>query len=436
MKTKIKSIVINLCLVSIFIASRLFSTARTNYPFNNYKEGKSNDSLYVEIKGKIIDDETYETLIFANIYLVNTNIATVSNSDGEFIIKIPRKNKNSKIEFSYIGYKNKSLPISKLKESKNVIRLKKSSIPLAEVKIRPLEPKELVKEAFRRIPNNYSTEANMLTGFYRESVKKNWSYVAVSEGIIDIYKTSYTNNSRDLIKLYKARKSSDVSRMDTINFKLQGGPNTTMLLDIVKNPYILFYNGSFEYFTFNLASITKIDNNINYVIEFEQIPFGTQAVYKGKIYLDTESLAISAIEFNLNTNFAHNAASILVRKKPLFMKVTPLSANYYVNYRETKGKWYLNYARGEVVFKSKWKRKLFSSKYTTVSEIAITDRREDNVKKFDRKDILSSRDIFIDEVSYFTNNGFWGNYNYIKPDDSIESAIKKLNRKLDRKLDR
>jgi hypothetical protein len=118
------------------------------------------------------------------------------------------------------------------------------------------------------------------------------------------------------------------------------------------------------------------------------------------------------------------------------MKVTPLSANYYVNYRETKGKWYLNYARGEVVFKSKWKRKLFSSKYTTVSEIAITDRREDNVKKFDRKDILSSRDIFIDEVSYFTNNGFWGNYNYIKPDDSIESAIKKLNRKLDRKLDR
>ncbi len=431
MKTKIKSIGIKLCLISILISCSLSSTAETNNLFNHKKEKESKDSSYIKITGKIIDAESYETLIFANIYLLNTNIATVSNSDGEFVIKVPRSKENSKIEFSYIGYQNISIAIKKLNKAKNTIRLKKTSIPLAEIKVRPQNPRELVEEAFKRIPNNYSTDANMLTGFYRETVKKNWNYIAISEGILEIYKTPYNSNANDLIKLYKGRKSSDVKRMDTINFKLQGGPNTTMLLDIVKNPYILV-NNSFEYFSFNLSNITKIDNKINYVIEFEQTPFGSQPVYNGKFYIDMETLAITALEFNLNTDLAHNATNMLVRKKPLFMKVTPLSANYYVNYHNTDGKWYLNYARSEVVFKSKWKKKLFSSKYTIMSEIAITDRKDTDVKKFNRKEVLSPRDVFVEKVSYFSENGFWGNYNYIKPEDSIESAIKKLNRKLNK----
>ena len=432
MKTRIKSIGIKLCLISIIISCSLLSTAGTNNFLNHKKEKESKDSSYIKITGKIIDAESYEALIFANIYLMNTNIATVSNSEGEFVIKVPRNKENSKIEFSYIGYQNISIAIKKLNKAKNTIRLKRSSIPLAEIKISPKDPKELIAEAFSKIPENYSTNASMLTGFYRETVKKNWSYVAVSEGVLEIYKTPYNNYSDDLIKLYKGRKSSDVKRMDTINFKLQGGPNTIMLLDIVKNPYILISNNSLEYFSFNLSNITKIDNNLNYVIEFEQIPFGTQPVYNGKFYIDMETLAITALEFSLNTDLAHNATNMLVRKKPLFMKVTPLSANYYVNYHNKDGKWYLNYARGEVVFKSKWKRKLFSSKYTTMSEIAITDRKDDNVKKFSRKEILSPRDVFVEKVSYFAKNGFWGEYNYIKPEESIESAIKKLNRKLNR----
>jgi hypothetical protein len=42
-------------------------------------------------------------------------------------------------------------------------------------------------------------------------------------------------------------------------------------------------------------------------------------------------------------------------------------------------------------------------------------------------------DIFADQVTYFSDGDFWGEYNYIKPDESIESAISKLNRKLKRR---
>ena len=43
------------------------------------------DSLkYLEFKGKIINSENKDPLIFANINLLNSNISTISNSSGEF----------------------------------------------------------------------------------------------------------------------------------------------------------------------------------------------------------------------------------------------------------------------------------------------------------------------------------------------------------------
>jgi hypothetical protein len=165
------------------------------------------------------------------------------------------------------------------------------------------------------------------------------------------------------------------------------------------------------------------------VIAFDQIPVDNSTVYSGKIYLDVETLAFSAIEFNLNPVYANRATSLMVKRKPLFMKVSLESANYYVNYKENNGKWYLNYARGEVVFKCKWKKKLFNSKYTTMSEIAITNRAENSASKFNKKEVLPSRSVFIENVSYFKPDSYWGEYNYIKPDESIESAVRKLNRK-------
>jgi hypothetical protein len=39
-------------------------------------------------------------------------------------------------------------------------------------------------------------------------------------------------------------------------------------------------------------------------------------------------------------------------------------------------------------------------------------------------------DIFTDKAYAFKNNDFWGDYNIIKPDESIQNAIEKLSKKL------
>ena len=65
-----------------------------------------------------------------------------------------------------------------------------------------------------------------------------------------------------------------------------------------------------------------------------------------------------------------------------------------------------------------------------MSEIAITDRTDQEVIKFAGKERMKYTDVFTEKVSAFVDPDFWGDYNVIEPDQSIESAIRRLNRKL------
>ena len=144
---------------------------------------------------------------------------------------------NRKVGISNLGYKNLIISLSDLKDKENIIRLEIAATPLEQVVIRSDDPVELLKMAYRRINENYNTDPEMQVGFYRETVKQNRTYVAVAEAVLDVYKSPYTSlMDYDRVRIFKGRKSEDVKKMDTLMFKLQGGPRTSFLLDVVKNP--------------------------------------------------------------------------------------------------------------------------------------------------------------------------------------------------------
>ena len=99
----------------------------------------------------------------------------------------------------------------------------------------------------------------MMKAFYRETIKNRRNYVAISEAVVDIYKAGYENEfESDQVKIDKGSKSGDVEKMDTVLFKLQGGPAITLLLDIVKNPYVLLtteYNDIYSFYVSDVVSI-------------------------------------------------------------------------------------------------------------------------------------------------------------------------------------
>jgi hypothetical protein len=69
-----------------------------------------------------------------------------------------------------------------------------------------------------------------------------------------------------------------------------------------------------------------------------------------------------------------------------------------------------------------------------MSEMAITDMDPDNLNKIRIREAAKMSDVLAEQVSQFEDPDFWGVDNIIKPDESIEAAIERLNRILRRRL--
>lgn len=416
---------------SIWLMTALLFLGATLYAFPGHDEDLTDTINYKSFYGKVIDTRSNKGLPFATIEALGSNIATVTNIDGEFIIKIERNSSVSQLKISYVGYKNRILELENFATKRSfTVELEQSAVQLKQVTIRPKNAMELISDVLENIKNNYSESPMMMRGFYRETIQRGKNYVSISEAIIDVYKGSYVNEYQvDQVKLVKGRKSADVEKMDTVLFKVQGGPNTTILMDVVKNPYILLSDEYLDIYDFQLSDVITIDDKLHYVVSFSQKQYVDDPYYKGRLYIEMDKLAISEAEFELNVENKDEAARLFIQRKPMGMSIIPERAAYRAKYTIEDDTWYFSYARAEVKFKVNWKKRLFNTTYSTMSELAMTDRSYEDIEKFAGRERFKSNDILNEKVYIFFDQGFWEGYNVIEPDQSIESAIQKLNRK-------
>jgi hypothetical protein len=304
-------------------------------------------------------------------------------------------------------------------------------IPIQEIVVRPLDADEIITKTIANISKNYESVPNLMTAFYRETIRKNRTYVSIGEAVLEIFKAPYNSILRfDGTRIYKGRKSTDVEKIDTLLFKLQGGTTSVLQLDLAKNNEAILTGEALKYYDYSLSGVIEIDGKPQYVVDFVQKPSVEEPLFMGKLYIDMDSYAISEAEFGFNLSDKEAATAIFIKKKPFGVNVTPEMATYRAKYREQDGKWHFTYSRAEVKFKVDWKKRLFHTYYTTMSEVAVTDRTDQEVIKFAGKEKMKYSDVFSEKVSDFVDPEFWGDYNVIEPDQSIESAIRRLNRKL------
>jgi len=420
--------------VSLFLLCAMVNPGYASSPGLFSKHGKQDTASYITYLGRVVDNESMQPLVFATINVEGTNIATVTNTEGRFNLKIPKDSPTKNIVVSFIGYENLVEPIANLQTNKNnLLKVKMVSVKLTEISVFPNDPRILINKVIESKNSNYSNEPLIMTAFYRETIKKRWAYVSISEAVVEVYKQSYNGFKQDLVRLFKGRKSTNVEKVDTLLFKLQGGPYSTLMLDIMKDPYLILSNDVLNMYDYSYQNITRIDGRLNYVIEFKQKPYVSDPLFYGRFYIDVDTYAISSIVFDLNTENREEASSMFIKKKPFGVSVYPTVAHYMVNYREKDGKWFYSYSRGEVNFKVNWKKKLFSSNYSTTVEMAITDWDKAGDKPFKPSDRLKMNVVMSDAVSGFADEDFWGKYNTIEPEQSIEAAIRKIKRQLDKK---
>lgn len=388
----------------------------------------------IPIRARVVAEDSRTPLEYASVSITNTNISTVTNQDGYFSLRIPESAKNYQLKVEYLGYKNIAIPvITLIGKDDSVIRMSVGSIQLDEIEVLTGDGGDLVREALRSIANNYEEDPNMMVAFYREAIKKGSRHLSLVEAVLDIYKAPYQSFRNDQARIYIGRKATDISAKDTVFMKFQGGISDALMLDIAKHPEIVFGEKG-EGYHFNIEGVITMDDRPHYVIDFFPYSSIDEILFRGKIYLDVKSLAFKRMEFNMNVEGRKDAPAIFIKRKPPSMHITAESAKYVVDYVERDGKWYFNYSGTEVQFKVRWRKRsffgLFSSNYTIFSEIAITDRYEDNVQRFPRSERIRSTDVIAEKVEYFQDPEFWGDYTVIEPDAEITNAIKRLSDKL------
>lgn len=387
---------------------------------------------FTSYKGEVMDSETKKSLVFATLTVEGTNISTVTNTEGNFLLKVPNNIKSESLVITFLGYATKTVALSSLREENNKIAMDVLVTELPQVNISvPREAVNLVKETLRRKGENYLAEPSVMTAFYRETIKKRRKNVSLSEAVVTIFKTPYTSTRRDAVQMYKARKSTDYSKLDTLVLKLQGGPFNALYVDVMKYPEYIFAEDTIDDYTFSFDRSTRINDRLIYVINFRQRNYIREPLYEGKLYIDVEKKILTSAIYSLNITDREMASRLFVRKKPRNANVYPTEVAYRVDYREKDGRWYYGYSNAMLEFKIDWDKKLFNSVYSMTCEMAITDWEKNQELSEPRyKDRLKSSMILSDEADGFSDPDFWGEYNIIEPEKSIESAIRKIQRQL------
>ena len=270
MKTLIKN-VLRLGIIVFFI-----STCGSVYAQNDNED-------YITVAGVLKDAKSGEKIIYANVSLPGTGIGTVSNSEGEFTLKVNKSLNIAEFEVSHLSYATKRFKILEYAGKEKTLYLEPQVLLLKEILVVPKDARSVVEAALSNVRKNYSEVPNMMEGFYRETIRQRRDYLSISEAVVDIYKAPYTSFQDDQVKIYKGRKGGNVKKADTLMVQLQGGPNVAMLLDIVKNTDLSIALDNLDNYQFEFESMVNIDDKPNWVISFSPNVIKEEPLYFGKL---------------------------------------------------------------------------------------------------------------------------------------------------------
>ena len=385
----------------------------------------SADSVFI-VKGKLLDRITGEPVVYGTIDVACGKKTTVSNQDGNFMLKLPDSLQSSVIRISHIGYLNRMISADVIAGKNIDIYLDQKIIPLQEIVVRMVDPKKVLREMLKRRQDNYNSETAYLTSFFREGIENRHGF-NLTEAVLKIYKTGiHSTLASEQVKILKMRRLGTPNYNDSLIVRLKSSIYSCQMLDIIKNLPDFLDPQYYNYYNYSHTDITVLDERRVLVFFFEQKEEIKDPLFMGKLYIDAENYALLKATFQINPLYVEDAADILVLKQSRHIKAIPQSAIYEVSYAPVDGKYYLNHVRADLTLKMKKRGSLFSSNEHVWFEMANCETNTSGVKRFANEEIVSNKN-FLSEVSYSYDEAFWGNFNTLLPEKSLKELIRKYN---------
>lgn len=382
------------------------------------------------ISGIITDAESNDPLPYATAVIKNTGKGMVSNASGEFGIKISRESLNDTLSFSYLGFLSREIPVEQAVGNYYNIRLLRDFIPIPEIIIKTRVPQEIIYKCVAAIGRNYGTKPALLTGFYREGVAKKQELQVYSEAILQIFKSPYAGSLlNDQIKIFRSRKIENTSSEDTLMVRLKAGLSTCLELDVMKNNFDFMMDESMKDYIFRLTDIVTINEEAAYVIDFEQRENVDLPLFRGTMYINTEDYALHHIDFELHPGYIQKMKDSFISSSSRGFDTWPVTVKYSVSYRKLNGRYFLNHVRGDLIFASKKKKKLFNSQFRVFFELAVSGIKTEGVNRFEREELAPIHAVFSRTITSY-DYLFWGDQDFLKPEDNLLQALENMKVKL------
>ena len=382
------------------------------------------------IQGTVIDALTGRPLSGASILLKNSKpiVGTTADLGGKFILNIDGIQFSDSIVISYVGYQTYAIDVF-ANNHDEVYRLISKSIDLKEVFVVWKNPIELLTKALKAVRNNYPDKPSQLRAFYRESLKRNNKYMTYIEGLLDIYKCAYRPTLlSDQARLLRLRKFSNIESNDSVYFKLRGGINATLELDLLRNPFSFVSINELDNYKYSYAGVESIANIATYKIRFEPSIINPEMDYMGAIYIDIQTMAIVNVEFQLTDEALKKPEYNVVLSSSPKVKVKPKSIVYNINYKNTDGKYHINHVSGNITLGVRHKRKFLGSRYKVHFEMITTDVTNKVACRFKNNEKVRSRQILADveDFSLYNLNQDWDIDMLITPENDLIKALGKF----------
>lgn len=388
-------------------------------------------TAHFTMEGTLLDRYTKEPISYASVGVLEATTGVITNQSGMFRLRLPDSLRQAVIQFSHIGYQSEAIAAHVLAGQYNQLTLEPKVVSLQEVVIRLVNPLTLLSEMLTRRKEHYAHQPVHLTTFYREGVQSQKGLLNLTEAIFKVYKTSYNSLSTDQVKLLKMRRISNAYEKDTLLAKMKSGIDACLMLDMMKHLPDFLNPGTENMYTYAHSDIAVVDDRLADVILFEQKEGLNLPLYKGEIYIDTESNALLKIDFRINPHYIHQAGEQFVEKISRNLSATPREVSYTISYKAWNGIYYIHHVRGDLHFKIRKRKQLFgNTSLHTWFEMVTCRIDSTDVHRFSREERQPTRTIFSDtHFSYDAN--FWENFNVILPEEKLNEAINKITSKIE-----
>lgn len=391
------------------------------------------DSLAYVIRGLVVDAQNGKRIPDAQIHLPQSTISTMTNADGRFSLKLAAM--PEQLAISMMGYHTTTITREELLKSQpqvkgeapKEIRILLEAEPKYLKEIYVYSPINILNTAISKIKDNFTTTPQQYEAFYRETIRKRNNYVSVTEAVMQLYKTSYESGhaNYDLTHLLKGRSLMSQKAKDTLSVHVQGGPTEAINVDLVKNRSLFLCKEMLERYAFEFETPQHIDGRSQCVIAFKPNVTCEEPLFRGRIFIDYESLTFTRIEYNIDMSDPDKVANVILAKKPRGMRFTPKALDIVMNYYYDGQKSHLNYMKTTYRFNCDWKKRGIATPYVAVSEMLVTSYGE-AMTRASYRGAFHNNDVLSKEVQDFSDPDFWSDYNILMPSESLEHAVKKL----------